>query len=69
MISGGHRCGLPLRIILQHVTYVLVPRLLVIVRMSYYAHCQSQRNPGPQYLSQIFQVPKLLIQSLWWLTD
>jgi hypothetical protein len=49
-ISGGHRCGKPLRIILQTVTYIPVPRLLVIVRTGYYAHCQIQRNHGPQYL-------------------
>ena len=72
MIFGGHRCGKPLRFMLQHVTYVPVPRFLVIVYTGYYAHYQFQRNPGPRYLwisSQVFQIPRLLTQSLWWLTD
>jgi hypothetical protein len=40
MIFGGHRCGKPLRIMLQHATYDPVPRFLVIVRIGYYAHYQ-----------------------------
>jgi hypothetical protein len=66
MIFGGYKYRKPLRIMLQHVTYVLIPRLLVIVHTGYYAHCQFQRNP--QYLwisSRTFQVPRLLTQSLW----
>jgi hypothetical protein len=72
LISGGHKCGKPLRIMLQRVTYIPVPRFLVIVRMGYYAYYQFRKNPGPRYLwilSQTFQVPRLLTQSLWWLTD
>jgi hypothetical protein len=72
VISSGHKCGNPLRTMLQYVTYIPVPRFLVIDRTCYYSHCQFQRNPSLQYLwisSQIYQVPRLLIQSLWWLTD
>jgi hypothetical protein len=70
--TGGHKCGKSLRIMLQHMIYVPVPRFIVIVRMDYYAHSQFRRNSSLQYLyisSQIFQIPRFLIKSLWWLTE
>jgi hypothetical protein len=42
---------------LRHVTYVPIPRFLVIVRIDYYAHCQFRRNPGPRYLWMVHFVP------------
>jgi hypothetical protein len=68
VISSGHKCGNPLKTMLQHVTYVPVPRFLVIDGTGYYAYCQFRINPCLQYLwisSQIYQVLKLLIQFLW----
>jgi hypothetical protein len=49
-ISGSHKCEKLLKVMLQHITYVPIPRFLIIVRTSYYVHCQFRRNPGPQYL-------------------
>jgi hypothetical protein len=72
VISVGHNCEKSFRIMLRYVTYVPVPRFLVIVRMGYYAHYQFSRNLGPRYLwilLQTFQVPRLLTQSLWRLTN
>jgi hypothetical protein len=57
VISSGHKCEKLLRIMLGHVTYVPVPRFLVIIRMGYYAHYQFRRDHGPRYiwiLSQTF---------------
>jgi hypothetical protein len=50
MISGGYKYEKLLRIMLQHVIYVHVPRFFFIIRTESYAHCQFQRNPGPQNL-------------------
>jgi hypothetical protein len=55
MISGGHKCGKPLRIMLRHVLYVPVLRFLVIIRMGYYAYCQFRKNPGFHHNSSKFQ--------------
>ena len=72
VISDGHNCGNSLRTMLQHVTYVPIPRFLIIGYIGYYAHCQFRKNHDLQHLwisLQIYQVPRILIQFLWWLTD
>jgi hypothetical protein len=45
VISSGHKCEKPLRIMLQHVTYIPIPRFLVTVCMDYYIYYQFRRNP------------------------
>ena len=43
-IFGFHKCEKLLRIMLRHLIYVPIPRLLIIVRTSYNAHYQFQLN-------------------------